>query len=316
MCPVTQKAAVAGTQRRCRRRRQGKSKGSKCLVMRYPPGAVDQTGCTERFTRNTTISSTSLPGVRLVRLREASAVAPAEKAAAVRGPTSFTNGTKTQFGSRSTGAIPAIPSLSSTAVAGHISPGTRTSLKSAAFDITASTTLNEKGLEQSGHCFPVSDRCDAGGNRHLRKQRRGNRDGRSSGPVKIWCCPTTSSLREEACADLAGMAKPGLWRTNAHPPWEQHPGCVELERLKERFKADRKVNMMRWRTTYMIGYFVACSWRDSGWCRHVCREGLEMSHMYGITQRLLLVRRSWLNVERRETTHPTKETFLQTGAAR
>ncbi|CAM9499456.1 unnamed protein product, partial [Scytosiphon promiscuus] len=103
-----------------------------------------------------------------------------------------------------------------------------------------SPTSNDEVSDKIGIRFRGGDHRDVGGARQVRKHSRGDCDECSSGRVKIWCCPTTSSLREEACADLAGMARPRLWRTCIHPPSEKNAGYVELERLKERFKASRK----------------------------------------------------------------------------
>eukprot|EP00903_Cladosiphon_okamuranus_P020045 g18412.t1 len=88
-----------------------------------------------------------------------------------------------------------------------------------------------------------------GSDRPLQKKRLGNDTGISTGaggggggggPVKIWRCPSTSSLREEACADLKGMDRPGLWRGPRQSSEELKAGYDQLHRLKERFKADRK----------------------------------------------------------------------------
>lgn len=241
-CPTTHKVVIAGTKKRYRRRQEEQFKGKRPLVRRCPAGVFDQIAGSERVSRNTTASHATLPTLPSTRLRGA----PATAAAARR---SFAVDAKVKIGSRSTGAIPVLASVSSTAVAAHARTGIGTSRKKAAVAIAVSPTSEITGLEQIDSYSRGGGHHVVRGDRHLRKHRRGNRDGRGSGPVKIWCCPTTSSLREEACADLAGMAKPGLWRNYMHPPWERNDGHFELERLKERFKADRKVGAVGWKVT-------------------------------------------------------------------
>ncbi|CAM9308464.1 unnamed protein product [Ectocarpus fasciculatus] len=108
-------------------------------------------------------------------------------------------------------------------------------------DLVAPASNNEE-LGQK-HCSrPRNDRGNAGVGRPLqaRKQRRGNRQGKGTGPVKIWCCPSTSALREEACANLNAMTRPGLWREKAHRSEKVDAGYRQLERLRESYKSDRQ----------------------------------------------------------------------------
>lgn len=143
-----------------------------------------------------------------------------------------TTGATAKNVSRSTGAIPVLPALSSTVTVGN-----------GASCSSVGNPACEEDPGRRGYNFN-RDVCGGdGGEWPRRKQRRGNHDagGGSSGPVKIWCCPTTASLREEACADLSGMARPGLWQSWKHGTEEREAGQHQLERLRERFKADRKV---------------------------------------------------------------------------
>ena len=152
--------------------------------------------------------------------------------------------------SQSTGALPVFPSLSSTITT-----------------TTSSSTAEGGGATPSGGISPpkggptrrrdfhsrFDERRHNGSDRPLRKQRIGCHGGWSTveggggggsgggGPVKIWCCPSAASMREEACADLKGMDRPGLWRGPRHSSEELMVGYDQLDRLKERFKTGRKV---------------------------------------------------------------------------
>ncbi|CBJ48584.1 n/a [Ectocarpus siliculosus] len=102
-------------------------------------------------------------------------------------------------------------------------------------------TSNNEGLGEE-HCSrPRNDRGNGVGRPpQARKQRRGNRQGKGTGPVKIWCCPSTSALREEACANLNAMTRPRLWREQAQRSEKLDAGYRQLERLRESYKSDRE----------------------------------------------------------------------------
>lgn len=60
------------------------------------------------------------------------------------------------------------------------------------------------------------------------------------GPRRIWCCPSTSAMREEARANLSGMAKPDLWRSPS-VSGVRDAARVELESMRGRYRAENKV---------------------------------------------------------------------------
>lgn len=146
------------------------------------------------------------------------------------------------IGSRSTGEIPDLKCLSTTVSDGAFSCGGMGTERKEGFRGLVAPTSNNEELGQK-HCSrPGNDRGNGVVGRPLqRKHRRGNRQGKGTGPVKIWCCPSTSALREEACANLNAMARPGLWREQAHRSEKLDAGYRQLERLRESYKSDRKV---------------------------------------------------------------------------
>ncbi|CAM9410347.1 unnamed protein product [Ectocarpus sp. 13 AM-2016] len=116
----------------------------------------------------------------------------------------------------------------------------RTKKKEGYHGLVAPTSNNEE-LGQERCSRPRHDRGNGAGRPpQARKQRRGNRQGKGTGPVKIWCCPSTSALREEACANLNAMIRPGLWREQAPRTEKLDAGNRQLERLRESYKSDRK----------------------------------------------------------------------------
>jgi len=155
--------------------------------------------------------------------RSAGAAAGGGAAAAFAGEprTTDTAGAMAKHGSRSTGAIPVLPALSSTVPADN-----------GASSSSVGNPASEEGPKRRGSSFDRKACGGGGGERRRRKQRRGNHDSGGGG---------SASLREEACADLSGMARPGLWQSWKHGEEEREAGQQQLERLRERFKADRKV---------------------------------------------------------------------------
>ncbi|CAN0065739.1 unnamed protein product, partial [Ascophyllum nodosum] len=87
------------------------------------------------------------------------------------------------------------------------------------------------------------DRCPAEKNRAVYTKKKTSVPPRGVNyPSNIWRCPSTSSLTEEASADLSNMSNPRLWRK---PSLSEVCNAArdELETMKERFKADKKVCM-------------------------------------------------------------------------
>ncbi|CAM9388486.1 unnamed protein product [Ectocarpus sp. 12 AP-2014] len=117
----------------------------------------------------------------------------------------------------------------------------RTKKKEGMYRGLVAPTSNNEELGQARCSRPRNDRGN-GADRppQVRKQRRGNRQGKGAGLVKIWCCPSTSALREEACANLNAMIRPGLWREQAQRSDKLDAGYRQLKRLRESYKSDRK----------------------------------------------------------------------------
>lgn len=60
------------------------------------------------------------------------------------------------------------------------------------------------------------------------------------GPEGIWLCPSTTSLREEARANLEAMGRPKLWHCPSGSAVRE-AAREELAYLQDRFKAAKKV---------------------------------------------------------------------------
>lgn len=235
-CPQTHKLVTVAAGKQRHRPHPWRSRGAKPAARPLPAGGTleeNSSGCTSQHAATAT---ESLPSLFPLTTRRPGPAAASKKPC-------ITTAAKTKPQSRSTGAIPVLPSLSSTGAEADAHPSGGM-LPSKVVRATKRRDFHS-GLDEYRH------NCS---DRPLRKQRRGNHGdgsttwaggsgGGGGGPVKIWCCPTTSSLREEACADLRGMARPGLWRGPRHRSEELKAGHLQLDRLKERFKAEKKVRL-------------------------------------------------------------------------
>lgn len=101
------------------------------------------------------------------------------------------------------------------------------------------------GLRKHERRIGAPNLCDGTGTGSTAKKRVFNEiesnvfRGVCSGPGQIWRCPSTSSLGEEARANLNSMAKPGMWRNQSGSAMRQ-AAKVELENMRERYKAEQK----------------------------------------------------------------------------
>lgn len=220
-------AATAGKQRHRRQQRWPKGAANP-TVQRFPAMTLRDSGSSSTSHRT---AMTSLRDVPLTR-RRAQAPAAGQKSTTDRClNNTYSCANKAIAEARDVGAIPALPSLPPT--------GGDASLSS---EVSTGPQKRRDYRSRRGD-YP------------LLKQRRGNHDGRYDGagsnssdssggrrPRKIWCCPTTTSLREEACADLSGMSRPALWRNQMDASKEWEDAHAKLERLRGRFEADHKVS--------------------------------------------------------------------------
>lgn len=247
-CPQTHKLVVVAAGKKCHRHHPRRSRGPEPAARRVSAGRLEEgssssnSGCTSQCAAKATAT---LPNLPLKRRPDAASKKLRNTTAA-----------KTKLESRiAAGALPALPSLAN--------------------ERDATTTPSGGGMPPPPRAAPkrrdvhsrLENECRHNGSeRPLWKQRRGNHgDGSAraggaaaagpvkiaAGPVKIWCCPTVSSLREEAFADLRGMARPGLWRGPLHRSEELNAALLQLDRLKDRFKADTKVRPL---STYLQLY--------------------------------------------------------------
>lgn len=156
------------------------------------------------------------------------------------------------IGSRSTGELPDLKCLSTAVSDAAFSCGGMGTKKKEFYRGLVAPTSNNEELGQERCSRPRNDRGNGVGRPpQPRKQRRGNRQGKGTGPVKIWCCPSTSVLREEACANLNAMTRPGLWREQVQRSEKLDAGYRQLERLRESYKSDRKVGAAQ---RYLAGF--------------------------------------------------------------
>lgn len=250
ICPP-HKLVVATAGKHCHRRQKRQPKGRQEFPAIAPSGGGSSSsgGASQRTT--TTAAETSLRNVPLAR-HGVQAPAPERKSTTDRDYLNKTYSTtctkKTEAESREIREIPTLPSLPATSGDASFSSGV--------------STTNEGPQKRGNNRSPIGDghnRDGGGGDYALRKHGRGNQEHRNdraggssigSGDcrlAKIWCCPTTESLREEAFADLSGMSRSRsqLWRNQMGPSKEWEDAHFNLQNMKRMFKADQKVGSRR-----------------------------------------------------------------------
>jgi len=208
-CPPTQQLRVAAAESLHRNgRRRRRPNRANPSVRHRPSGALDESGCTTGCGSHHATAARSLPSVFPTH-RSAGAAAGGGAAAAVAGEprTTDTAGAMAKHGSRSTGAIPVLPALSSTVPADN-----------GASSSSVGNPASEEGPKRRGSSFDRKACGGGGGERRRRKQRRHSlaarrglcrpqRDGQAGAMAELEARGGGARSRAAAAREVAGKVQ-------------------------------------------------------------------------------------------------------------